>query len=658
MGKNTLTEEIYRMRKLMGHDSKEYRENVTSFDKLLEEKMIKKYLLKEEDGEDPKFSDWSNGGKVNWENAKLKNIIEYISEVDKYFGGTYLNNPSYTTMMDWFEENDSPNVRNSLKEWMFGDIYYGIKKSEDVKQTKKNVVAPDEFDKNLQVELATILDTASKINLTTLNITDSEGTVDKTLTKDIKTLISSRTLEKLTKELISLNKGNVFLKKEILEPLKTNLNVLISYANNTNPTDDDIYAITDVVDDLLYFNLEEKEEIGLDISDDDYDVKIDVDADKRIGIKNSLMKKLSAEIKTVGEDTYSKLLKRIINIKITDEPNELSQFKIEGEQKGIPIMTEGDSEMFQYPPTDTPEGERNNLGNNFFRDDGTDMGEKAIAGIREQVRLLKKFIDDQDSEVEAQRTENGLDEEFKLEVSAIGIFVYSSTSKVRTTYKSKDKSFSEGNNIKLAEDRSSAIENTVRNILKQFGLDEYNIILASRIEKPNTGPGWTKLDGKYADGSDVPITAYGAMFQEAYKKNNKLTPQLFYGNRGNDWAKKASKILGREIPQQELSQEYNDIYGPFRMNLAGISVTLRKPTIVTKEEVGEDYLVIAVPGMGLEFEANEEFSFRDTWDNFKRGVKKLSRKIKKKFKFNPPRRNYNKGPKWDGKLHTGCPKWY
>lgn len=648
MGKNTLTEEIYRMRKLIGHDSNKYRENVTSFDKLLEEKMIKKYLLKEEDGEDPKFSDWSNGGKVNWENAKLKNIIEYISEVDKYFGGTYLNNPSYTTMMDWFEENDSLNVRNSLKEWMFGDIYYGIKKSEDVKQTKKNVVAPDEFDKNLQVELATILDTASKINLTTLN-------VDKKLTDDIKTLISSRTLEKLNKELIALNKGNVFLKKEILDPLKTNLNVLISYVNNTNPTDDDIYAIEDVVYYLLNFNLKKKKEIGLDIDDDD--VKIDVDADKRIGIKNSLMKKLSAEIKTVGEDTYSKLLKRIINIKITDEPNELSQFKIEGEQKGIPIMTEGDSEMFQYPPTNIPEGERNNLGNNFFPDDGTSMGENAVAGIREQVGLLKKFIDDQDSEVEAQRTENNLDENFKLEVSAIGIFVYSSTSKVRTTYKSKDKSFSEGNNIKLAEDRSSAIENTVRNILKRFGLDEYNIILASRIEKPNTGPGWTKLDGKYADGLDVPITAYGAMFQEAYKKNNKLTPQLFYGNRGNDWAKKASKILGREIPQQELSQEYNDIYGPFRMNLAGISVTLRKPTIVTKEEVGEDYLVIAVPGMGLEFESNEEFSFNDTWDNFKRGIKKLKRKIKKKFKFKQLRKNYNKSPKWDGKAGMGCPQW-
>ena len=82
------------------------------------------------------------------------------------------------------------------------------------------------------------------------------------------------------------------------------------------------------------------------------------------------------------------------------------------------------------------------------------------------------------------------------------------------------------------------------------------------------------------------------MFQEAYKRDNTLTPQFFYGNRGTDWAKKASQKLGREISQQELSQEYNDIYGPFRMNLAGISVTLRKPTIVTKEEVGRTILLL------------------------------------------------------------------
>jgi hypothetical protein len=286
------------------------------------------------------------------------------------------------------------------------------------------------------------------------------------------------------------------------------------------------------------------------------------------------------------------------------------------------------------------------------------MSTDAIGGIREQVRLLRKFIDTQDSEVEAQRTENGLGEEFKLDVSSINIFIYSATSKVRTRYKSKDKSFSEDNNIKLAEDRSSIIENSVRGILKQFKLDQYNIILASRVEKPNIGPGWEKIDGKYADGSDVPITAYGAMFQEAYKKDDTLTPQLFYGNRGTDWAKKASQKLGREVAQQELSQEYNDIYGPFRMNLAGISVTLKKPTIVTKSDVGEDYFVIAVPGMGIELQSNGEFSFKDSWKNFKRGVKKLKRKIKKALRnLKPKRRFFGKAPDFSKVCQTCCPKW-
>jgi hypothetical protein len=651
MRKNTLTEEIYRMRKLMGHDSNEYRENVTSFDRLLEEKMIKKYLLKEEEGEEPKFSDWSNGGKVNWENAKLKDILKYISEVDEYFGGSFLNNPSYTTMMDWFADNDSESVRNSLKEWMFGDIYYGIKKSEDVRQTKKNVVTPDEYDKNLQSELTTNLGEASKIDLKTLNVTD------KNLKKSIDTLISSRTLEKLNKELIAINNGKVFLKKEIIEPLNDKIFTLINYYKNPNSGESSIESIKDIADYLLGFKLSDKKEIGLDVDDDE--VKIDVDANQRIGIKNSIMKKLSTEIESVGEDTYRKLLKKISNITITDEPKELKQFKVEAETgKGVPIMTEGDSDIFQYPPENTPEGERNTLSNNFFPDDGTSMSEESIGGIREQLRLLRKFINTQDSEVEAQRTENGLGEEFKLDVSSINIFVYSSTSKVRTTYKSKDKSFSEGNNIKLAEDRSGIIENTIRGILKQYKLDEYNIILASKIEKPNIGPGWQKLDGKYADGSDVPVTSYGAMFQEAYKRDNTLTPQFFYGNRGTDWAKKASQKLGREISQQELSQEYNDIYGPFRMNLAGISVTLRKPTIVTKEEVGEDYFVIAVPGMGLEFESNGEFSFRDTWKNLKRGIKKLKRKIKKSLRnLKPKRRFFGKAPDFSKVCQTCCPKW-
>lgn len=46
--KRNLTEEIYRMRKLMGYDSKSDRENITSLDRLTEEKVVEKYFLNEQ----------------------------------------------------------------------------------------------------------------------------------------------------------------------------------------------------------------------------------------------------------------------------------------------------------------------------------------------------------------------------------------------------------------------------------------------------------------------------------------------------------------------------------------------------------------------------------------------------------------------------------
>ncbi len=51
--------------------------------------------------------------------------------------------------------------------------------------------APDEYDDNLQSELTTIMDTASKLDLSSINVTDSK------LKKSIDTIKSVRTLEKL-----------------------------------------------------------------------------------------------------------------------------------------------------------------------------------------------------------------------------------------------------------------------------------------------------------------------------------------------------------------------------------------------------------------------------------------------------------------------------
>lgn len=48
MKKQNLTEEIYRMRKLMNFNPKDFKDNVTSYDRLMEEKMVEKYLLSEQ----------------------------------------------------------------------------------------------------------------------------------------------------------------------------------------------------------------------------------------------------------------------------------------------------------------------------------------------------------------------------------------------------------------------------------------------------------------------------------------------------------------------------------------------------------------------------------------------------------------------------------
>lgn len=48
--KGNLSEEVYKMRKLMGYDSKKDFDNVTSYDRLMEEKLVEKYLLSEQGG--------------------------------------------------------------------------------------------------------------------------------------------------------------------------------------------------------------------------------------------------------------------------------------------------------------------------------------------------------------------------------------------------------------------------------------------------------------------------------------------------------------------------------------------------------------------------------------------------------------------------------
>ncbi len=95
MRKQNLTEEIYRMRKLMNFDSKEFNENVTSLDSLVEESFIKEkinnsFLLTEEDD-----FDWEKDlllmeqEEQNQEQTEEDNVFEEIPDEE------ILNTPEF-----------------------------------------------------------------------------------------------------------------------------------------------------------------------------------------------------------------------------------------------------------------------------------------------------------------------------------------------------------------------------------------------------------------------------------------------------------------------------------------------------------------------------------------------------------------------------------
>ncbi len=183
MKKQNLTEEIYRMRKLMNFDSKEYRDNTTSYDKLFEEKLRTQRLINVQEDITPlklqkaeiegrrklpgrtknlagwgdRLPNWSKDGKKKWSNGDYKLMIEYVKEYDKLMGGSYINSPWYNIMMKWFEKNDSASSRSSLKNWLFGDVYRGPNAestkitNKEKRKIKKGKMDPKIFDSFINI---------------------------------------------------------------------------------------------------------------------------------------------------------------------------------------------------------------------------------------------------------------------------------------------------------------------------------------------------------------------------------------------------------------------------------------------------------------------------------------------------------------------------
>jgi len=638
MKKEILTEEIYRMRKLMNFDSKDYYENTTSYDKLFEEKLRTKRLLKEEDEPNDFIAqtDWSDGGKFNWGNAKLKNIVKYVMEIDASLGGTFTKTVSYKLMMNWFLQNDSQQTRESLKNWMFGDIYYGIPNtSTDVKKSKKKgVEISNNFDRNLQDELTTKLESASK-----------------------KESAAKQSVNKLNIEIKEFNKNNILIDKEELSELNLLIDLYLNFQEN-----DDYDSIEKVIEELTgRYEIKRSTGMGVDIGDND---TLAVATPKQaISYKMSAMGKMVKQLGDIDGKTLQKAMNSLVNIEIGNDSSKSSGggWKDKITEKKITSIIDKDTNVLSYPDNDTSTNERNEQSKQFFPDDGIKIGPEAETAMQEIIKELSDIVGGFNEEVDNLIETSGI-KTLKLEVLSINLFLYSSTSKVRTTYGSNDKVYSEKNNIQLAKDRIKTMENGAKSIIGRSRLKNYKDVtqVLTSDDRPNIGPGWKDLIGKTWDGKDIPVTSeyYGEMFINAYniykkKFGKELTPQKFFGARDNS-AVNSIKELGIEVSQRDLSEEYNRVYGKYRNSMFGINVSLRMPEVVTTSEKEEEFFIISTPNLSINLVAKENVDWSGIISKIKKKMKKLGRKIKSIDLSTKPR---GRVIKLKNICSTCCPKW-
>jgi len=751
MKKQNLTEEIYRMRKLMNFDSKEYRDNITSYDKLFEEKIRTKHLLKEEINYES-LPDWSNGGKKKWSNANYKDIIQYVEEYDKLLGGAFLTNKWYVLMMKWFKSNDTPDSRNSLKNWIFGDIYKGPNKPsteanrKEKRQIKKGKINPKIFDsftnilsKFLEIESVNTLvkpNTLKKINFlikTELPEFKNKGVSfvnTESVTEFKNELICNLIILEWWSKNIETHKKNPEWydekgEEELNNYIKSKGTFKTDFCEAKMIEDVDSYfeGLTDSGRGIMYDMLDlEYSERG-DDADSGADIEVKVEPSKMNGIKKTLMfdlgKKFSEKwTKKTGKKLDRKVLNGIGEISIGYEDTDIEMVSsTESGGSDFTIKQVGYSPMFQYPPLVSSE-ERTKMGMGFFPDDGSNLSAKVMGELNSLIDEAKETIDEYVKEINKSREEyikrqkegdvvgEDILDEIVLEIGNFNLYAFSSTSKVRTAYKGKSKnsvgtylskkSFKDGklvnpswtvkienaakdkegepieftmlngkystdknaeqhevfekitagrtsetNNEPLAKDRYEVILNylkdTIENrILNSFG-DSVNFVGEITIKsteenqvKPNMGPEWAKKvsDINAKDNRDG-VPYYYELYKMAYSKNKNLRPVDFYLNRTKEDAKNASKAAGIQITEDQLKEEYEKTYSPFRNSSAGFDFVLRMPEVTYKPKPDVDKFIVAKSeGLSISIWTNKDL----------RNQKKQDRKYKKKKK-----------PKW---------KWY
>jgi|LakMenE01Jun11ns_1017448.scaffolds.fasta_scaffold9949700_4 hypothetical protein len=555
-----------------------------------------------------KYTDWTEGGKKQWENANIKNIIAYIQERDS--DEKFSQSPIYLGMLQWFEENDSPETRQSLKNWLGDDLTFGLDNSPEntVNQLMKTSGLKGVDKTKILANNKTKKTSATQKPEDSIKQKQALGAILKVKNK-LATSPSNeiyvnikKEVDRLNTELTAFNSKNVFIPTESSSEIINLMNYIFSaldskgtfntsYGNdNYDPmTGDELIQTLKDVD--VRYSAENDSRVQLS-TEQTSPYKESVIAQLTIQASEQLKNKafLDGFFRGINPTPQSMIVKaKDIRIE-TENISVLSQYQNEKKKEnntGVQLITT----TYSWPPDNIGVEQRDEISRNFFGDDGVTITDETKGELRKKVN-------------EAVAEYKRIMKESNNTATPKGLYLnfYSSTSKVRTTYSDKKGNYDETNNIPLSRDRIEAMKTFLNEILDESELSGFDRTVVLELSDPNVGPGWNNTESTFLDGTPMDFkTAYAnaPLYLKARARNPKLTPREFYGNRDEVAVRKATQLAGTQIGTQALNDEYEQLYSRFRHATCGFNMAMEAPKTIADTGKDVDFIVSTSGGLGV-----------------------------------------------------------
>jgi ribosomal protein S17E len=546
--------------------------------------------------------DWSEGGKKTWETADINKLIEFIKSEDSQFA--FSRSPIYIAMLEWFKDHPDALTRQSLKSWAGSSAVTKGGESEK---------------KDFETKASSVIMSTNPNSKLMRNRLTNYVTKDGTKKAEVDNLLKQ--LDRIYKEYVAFRKKGIYpdvdTSNEIIQNLETisqglkPSGELIKFGEDS----DQLLNIPELTTTLSQIDIitAAKDSGNVVNKTNDETSKTQIITQFNIEAAEKLEDKdfLDGFFRGVTPNLEGMILKAK-SITIAPGDTQIVADYKKNISKEAGVVKELASITFSYPKEDLDQSQRNEQAKNMFPDDGDVLGDDGLQGLQNIVNEALKVY--QDAEAQGAELKN------------INIRVYSSTSKVRTQYKS-DK-YSEANNQKLALARANVIEAKLKELIAETDLSNAeNVNTLLKVVDANRGPGWN--DQVSVDLAGQPLdfaTAFAdaPLYTYAHSKNPKLTSRFFYLGRDEKAAANASRLIGRPVSVEELENEYENVYAKWRYCMAGLDLNMLVDKNIIESDDEQEFIVAVSGSLSASIEWRGDYEKQ-------KGGKKKKRKNKSKF---------------------------